>query len=119
MAVQANDGGIWLRGDRNGIVTWDAADAADTYAAYEHQKVLADIILSAEGIAATGVAIEIHGSVNGTDYYQLRDIDANLISLAADGIVEVRSAPPFFKPVNTGGAGGTLIVALHLAKVYA
>ncbi len=108
---------VWTLGDRNGITTWDSAATADTYAPLQHRSVLADVIFGVEGLADT--AVELHGSLDGTNYYQLKDADGNSISLAADGLVEVRAAPPYFMPVNSGGTDGAIICTLQHVKVYA
>ena len=108
---------VWTEGDRNGITTWDAAAFGDTYTAYQHRQVLADITFGVEGLANT--TVQLHGSNNGVDFYQLKDLDGVLIALTADGLAEVRSAPPYFKPVNSGGSDAAIICILHTAKVYA
>ena len=108
---------VWTLGDRNGITTWDSAAFGDTYAPLQLKAVLADIHFGVEGLANT--AVELHGSLDGTNYYQLKDLDGSLISLTSDGIVEVRSSPPFYKPVNSGGSDAAIICVLHHAKVYA
>ena len=79
--------------------------------------VLADIIFGVEGLADT--TVQLHGSVDGTNFYQLKDADGVLIALASDDIVEVRAAPPYFKPVNIGGTDAAIICSLHHSKVYA
>ncbi len=108
---------VWTLGDRNGITTWDSAATADTYAPLQLKAVIADVIFGVEGLADT--AVELHGSVDATNYYKLKDADGSSISLAADGLVEVRAAPPYFKPVNSGGTDAAIICTLHHAKVYA
>ncbi len=108
---------VWTEGDRNGITTWDSAATADTYAPLQLKAVLADVMFGVEGLADT--AVELHGSLDGTNYYQLKDADGNAISLSSDGLTEVRAAPPYFKPVNSGGTDAAIICTLQHVKVYA
>ncbi len=108
---------VWTLGDRNGVTTWASAATADTYAPLQLKAVLADILFGVEGLADT--AVELHGSLDGTNYYQLKDADGNLISLSSDGLVEVRAAPPYFKPVNSGGTDAAIVCVMSHAKVYA
>ena len=108
---------VWVAGDRNGITTWASAATADTYEVFQHRSVLADVIFGVEGLSDT--TVQLHGSVDGANFYQLKDAGGTLIALTADGIIEVRAAPPYYKPVNSGGTDAAIICTLHHAKVYA
>ena len=107
---------VYTAGDRNGVTTWDTSPVADTFAPLQLKAVLHNVMFGVEGLSDSAVAL--HGSVDGTNYYQLDDRDGTPISLSSDGLIEVRAMPPYYKPVSSGGTDAALICTLHHAKLY-
>jgi hypothetical protein len=64
------------------------------------------------GTFGTGGTVIIEGSVDGTNWFQLRDPSSTLLSFTAAGLKAVLEAVPYIRPRVTGGDGTTSLVCL-------
>jgi len=97
---------------KRSIVTWGAATnggTPDTFTAVELGRVPYAMMVQATGTFGAGASIALHGSLDGTNYYALKDRSNTAIAVTAAGVVNVGDAPVYIKPVLTSGDGSTAI----------
>lgn len=71
-----------------------------------------DRTFQVQGTFGVGGTIIVEGSLDGTNWFQLRDPTHTTISFTAAGIRSVLENVPFFRPRVTGGDGTTTLTAL-------
>ncbi|MGL5735553.1 MAG: hypothetical protein ACRCYS_11865 [Beijerinckiaceae bacterium] len=64
------------------------------------------------GIFGAGGTVIVEGSIDGVNWFQLRDPAGVAISFTAGGIRAVLECPPLIRPRVTAGDGTTSITAL-------
>lgn len=113
MATSKGTGGIGEDGLYN--FTWDAmAASADVGVPITIPAHVRDLVIQAGGTFGGSLAIQLQGSNNGTDYYQLKDTGGTVISLSTTTGVAFANPPKFIKPVATAGSGGGAgVVSIH------
>ena len=70
-----------------------------------------DRVVQVTGTFGAGGTIILEGSVDGTNWFQLRDPSSTLISFTAAGGKAVLEAVPFVRPRVTAGDGTTSLTA--------
>jgi hypothetical protein len=71
-----------------------------------------DRTIQITGTFGVGGTVIVEGSLDGTNWFQLRDPTHTAISLTAAGLRAVLENVPFFRPRVTAGDGTTAITAL-------
>lgn len=69
-------------------------------------------VIQFTGTFGTGGTVIVEGSIDGTNWFQLRDPSSTLISLTAPGLRSVLETVPFVRPRVTAGDGTTSITAI-------
>lgn len=107
---------------RSGYVstaTWLGVSTADTPAAIGPMKGKGGIqrgtILAYAGAGAWGGAtVKLKGSMDGTNFVDLRDIGGAVISFTADGAYDFTTSCLYIKPVSTGGVADNVDVVVAM-----
>lgn len=73
-----------------------------------------DRVIQVTGTFGVGGTIIVEGSLDGTNWFQLRDPSSTAISFTAAGLKAILEAPPYVRPRVTAGDGTTSITV----KVY-
>lgn len=95
-------------------VVWTPITSADTAAAFTVGGRGSD--LASIQITGTfgGATITLQGSNDGTNYVTLKDITGSAVSMTSAGLVDLRVAALYIKPVVSGGAAYTFTVTTVL-----
>jgi|GEM_PF-5969215 len=88
--------------------TWAGATnggSPDTFNPVKIDRTPYSIGIQASGTYSGSASIALHGSLDGTNFVALDDLDGTAIALTAVGIKMTRQAVLHVKPVMTGGDG--------------
>ncbi len=58
----------------------------------------------------------LKGSNDGTNFFTLKDMDGNDVSVTAEGAGSIRDLPLYIKPTSSGGGGTQSVTVLLFAK---
>lgn len=100
------------------VYVWAGATnggSPDTFTPVKLDRTPYSLTVQVTGTFATGV-IAIHGSLDGTNYVALDNLQGSAISVTAADIVSVGQVPLFIDPVMTLGGGTTNLTVRLLAR---
>ncbi len=97
-----------------GVVTWTPLAPADTCTAIAPQGKVASTAAVAVTGTFGGATITLHGSLDGTNFFGLKDRTGAAVSFTAAGLAELSTAAVWIRPVITAGAASSVTVALAL-----
>lgn len=92
------------------VIQWTAAAGGDTFAAAQLSRVPYSIMIAVTGTFGAAASIALHGSLDGTNYFALKDRSDTAIAITAAGLANVGDAPLYIKPVLSAGDGSTAAV---------
>jgi hypothetical protein len=91
------------------VYNWDGVSEGDTFNAAQVVRTPYSVTMQATGTFG-GATIELHGSVDGTNYAALNDLSGTAIGLTAAGIASIGDAVLYIKPVISGGTSSDVDV---------
>lgn len=105
MATVKGSGG--LGADRLYDVSWTGiAASGDIGSAITIPAHVRELVVQAVGTFTGSLAIQLQGSNDGVNFYQLKDNTGTAISLTSTTGVGFTNPPKFIQPVATAGSGG-------------
>lgn len=106
MAVQASSTKQHQVGTQ--VVTWAALANGDTGAPV-FQPALPNRVMQVSGTFGVGGSVTLKGSIDGVNYYVLRDDAGVAIAVTAAGMVQVGDHASYVMPEVTAGDGSTAL----------
>ena len=97
------------------LLRWDSMANGDSGESARSVRA-GDRCVQVLGTFGTGGTIIVEGSLDGTNWFQLRDPSGTLISFTAAGGKAVLEAAPYIRPRVTGGDGTTALTCLISAR---
>jgi hypothetical protein len=74
--------------------------------------------LQAVGVASTfGDDLTLQGSLDGTNYFTLKDVFGNDATLSGDGLIDFGTVAPFIRAVLGGSASTSVEVRIRVMSV--
>ena len=101
--TKLDDGPDWK------VYQWTPLTEADTCAAIKLDRVATDIMMQVSGTFGSA-SVALHGSLDGTNYAALADLDGGTIAVTSAGLTSARDAPLWLKPVASGGSSQSLTI---------
>ena len=95
-----------------GFFTWTPLTTTNSDGQPAQYQGAGDRTVQIQGTFGAGGTVIIEGSIDGTNWYNLRDPSSTAISFTAAGMKAVLENVPFIRPRVTAGDGTTSITAL-------
>jgi len=99
------------------LVSWLAVGNGDTFAPFNR---LSHSGFTRRSVQITGTfgsaTVVINGSIDGTTYAGLSDVQGTLVSKTAAGFEQLQDITPFVQPAKSGGTGESINVYMFLAR---
>ncbi len=92
------------------IVTWAMQDG-DTSVAWEAGIMAMKAALQVTG-AIGGASIALEGSLDGSNFFPIKDLAGTEIALTQAGLVDFATAAVWIRPVVNGGASTSVTISL-------
>ena len=95
------------------IATWTGETTAES-ASISRYAPLVSLAVSSVQVSGTfgGATVVLQGSVDGTTYATLKDLQGNNLSFTSAGYAEFSSGAAFIKPSISGGTGDSLNITV-------
>ena len=97
------------------LVTWETLTQTDTDGAGVRLMGNGDRTVQVLG-TFDSATIAIQGSVDGSNWVTLQDLEGNALTFTAAGIKGILESPPFIRPLLSGGTTSDIDVLLSVGK---
>jgi hypothetical protein len=97
------------------LATWETLTQADADGAGVRLMGNGDRTVQALG-TFDSATLAIQGSIDGANWETLQDLEGNALTFAAAGLKGILEAPPFIRPLLSGGTTSDVDVLLSVGK---